>query len=669
MSIIGIPGAYALITCGGTKARVDAVRSMANDAEGDVGVEIARQFDRAGIPSVLVMSRFAWFKHRHDLPKTAVPVVFNYVDEYMASIDGVLAKYGRPAFAVSTAAVSDYGHLGPVAGKISSDKDVLELSIPRLPKVLDTWREKFGKECVIVGFKFLTRANASLQDLFAAARRQNARGRLNATVGNFKEEIGGGKHPVWWITPDGGAVRMDGWRDEVAGRIVEFCVRYRNTTWARSERIGERTALGDSAEERFASDIIRFGQEARLLTGTSGNVSVSLGGRILVSPRGTDKSAMRSEDMLVASLDPAARVVRFNGPEGRKPSIDSHVLLLLAEATQGAATLHFHDGWVVGNAPVTRKAYPCGTAEQAAMIQEALAARVRSGGLFTGDGRAIVELRDHGHMLFLRDERAVRALAVEWEEATLAYLGHLRDVGRRDLGTRVSLAPIFDGTSIVGVVAKLNGWHSFFLLPGARGRRLGDEILDLVNRRGTRVAVHDLCQVRDFYLARGFRAVDGEGADEGMTVLDPPSVREDLRDSVTLVLHNPVTDRVLLVRRSSSGSYPDYWACPGGRSEDSDASPYATGVRETGEEVGIDLRGTVAPDRHTVHYTGWTNPATGQTRGSRVTNLVVETLVEHVPTVDGVEIVEARWASRTEARALRMGPATRAVLRKAWPDF
>ena len=48
MSIIGIPGAYALITCGGTKARVDAVRSMANDAEGDVGVEIARQADRPG---------------------------------------------------------------------------------------------------------------------------------------------------------------------------------------------------------------------------------------------------------------------------------------------------------------------------------------------------------------------------------------------------------------------------------------------------------------------------------------------------------------------------------------------------------------------------------------------------------------------------------------------
>ncbi len=56
------------------------------------------------------------------------------------------------------------------ARQFSSSQATLELSIPRLPKVLDTWREKFGIKCLIVGFKLLSRANSTISDVIAAAR-------------------------------------------------------------------------------------------------------------------------------------------------------------------------------------------------------------------------------------------------------------------------------------------------------------------------------------------------------------------------------------------------------------------------------------------------------------------------------------------------------------------
>ena len=54
-------------------------------------------------------------------------------------------------------------------------------------------------------------------------------------------------------------------------------------------------------------------------------------------------------------------------------------------------------GWAVGPRPVTRLAYPCGSAQQAGVMREAIAAGT------TPSERAfgfLLELKDHGHVLF-----------------------------------------------------------------------------------------------------------------------------------------------------------------------------------------------------------------------------------------------------------------------------
>lgn len=70
--------------------------------------------------------------------------------------------------------------------------------------------------------------------------------------------------------------------------------------------------------------------------------------------------------------------------------------------------------------------------------------------------------------------------------------------------------------------------------------------------------------------------------------LDPPGAR---RAAVALVL-SPALD-VLFIRRSERAGDPwsGHMALPGGRVEPEDAGPRAAAVRETHEEVGLDLSG------------------------------------------------------------------------------
>lgn len=215
-----LSGYYVLITGGGTVAPVDAVRVMANDAEGDTAVAVAKQFVTQGIKVVLVLSRLAWYKHRHDLPKGIVVLVYYTYADYVARIRQAVAEHGRPAYAIATAAVSDYGYLERPAHKTRSDGGALTVTIPPLPKEIDNWRDLFGDECRIVGFKLLTRHDDTEESLVATARRQNARARLDATFANFKEDLDGEVHPGWWVSAEGDVVRLKGTQEEVAEAIV-----------------------------------------------------------------------------------------------------------------------------------------------------------------------------------------------------------------------------------------------------------------------------------------------------------------------------------------------------------------------------------------------------------------------------------------------------------------
>lgn len=225
LSLLG----YALITGGGTVAPVDAVRVWANDAEGDTSVAVARKFVERGIKVVLILSKLAWYKHQVVLAdaiaagKIVVLVYYTYA-EYVARIRQAVEEHGQPAYAVATAAVSDFGHLERPKNKIRSSGPKLTITAPALPKEIDNWRALFGEACRIIGFKLLTRNDDTEESLVAAARKQNARARLTATIANFKEDTSQANHSIWFVLADGRAFRVGGTGEERADAIVAFAV-------------------------------------------------------------------------------------------------------------------------------------------------------------------------------------------------------------------------------------------------------------------------------------------------------------------------------------------------------------------------------------------------------------------------------------------------------------
>lgn len=664
---------YALITGGGTMVSVDAMRSMSNRAEGDFALSFAYQFSRRGIPVVLILSRLAYLKHRMNIPKNTEVIQFTTFTEYLEALERAVAVFGRPGYAMSTAAVSDYGFEKPVEGKISSDQEVLHLEIPKLPKVLDTWRERFGITCLIVGFKLLSSKNSSLSDVIAAARKQNRRAHLNATIANLAEEIGSGAHPIWWVTPDGGVVRIDGHRDDVAAQITKIMVRYHSTHWHKSVRMGDVLPVLEGRDEmqRYVRDLVAFSQQTGLLHDASGNLAVTLDrNRLIVSPRGVDKTNLQIGDLMVAKFgESGTREVHFWGPEGSKPSIDTSVHLYGLADLPHAASIHFHDGWVLGNLPKTRISYPCGTLEQAMSIREAIARARHSPTMCFGTESFMLELTNHGHILYLLTFRYLTSLMQAWSGIVAEYRQHLCDIGHPEFIKMVSLEPVFWMGGIYGVVAKTKteGWHSFYLNQAARGRGLGRQLIELINQRGVLVAAHDNCSVKEFYQAHGFHTVERR-EEEGLTVLEPPTQRKDLRAAATLCIYCTTTDKVLLIERGNT-FYPGYFAHVGGGIDPGDPDALSAAIREASEEVGADLTGLPEPEDSdvSIHYTGWVKPSTGEERAYRVTNILVRVLVEFDTHPDGQEIVSAGWYSREQMSLLKMGHATKEALRKVWP--
>jgi ADP-ribose pyrophosphatase YjhB (NUDIX family) len=123
----------------------------------------------------------------------------------------------------------------------------------------------------------------------------------------------------------------------------------------------------------------------------------------------------------------------------------------------------------------------------------------------------------------------------------------------------------------------------------------------------------------------------------------------------------PVDDsgRVLLVWPLG---HDDGWHVMGG-SVDPGESPAETAVREAKEEIGVDVRlgpllGAFGGPNHVVHYPNGDVVA-------YVATLYQGEIVSGEVAVDGEELAEARWFTRTELACARLHPGARAMLSTA----
>lgn len=211
----GLAGERVLVTAGGTRERVDAVRYVGNRSSGKMGFAIAAEAARRGAEVVLVAGPSA----------LATPAGVRRIDVESAleMRDAVLAELPRVGLVIKAAAVADFRPAEPREGKIRKEELAedagLQIEMVRNPDILaEVSARKQGR--LVVGFA------AETGDVVAAARRKLARKGCDLLVANDVSGEGAGfdvdTNAVSFVWPGGEVEELPPLaKSEVASQLLD----------------------------------------------------------------------------------------------------------------------------------------------------------------------------------------------------------------------------------------------------------------------------------------------------------------------------------------------------------------------------------------------------------------------------------------------------------------
>lgn len=187
-----------LITSGGTKVKIDLVRSITNMSRGTFGSQICDSFlERFNVSALNPFCSdevvFLYAKNSR-LPKSNRVnyvrfVEYDTFDDYRSKITELLL-HEHFDIIVLAAAVSDYGVANYFNGKYHSS-DNMTIQLVKLPKVITEVR-KLAKDSTICGFKLLV--NSTDQELRDAMEKQFSDNGIELCVGNDLRDIKANNH-------------------------------------------------------------------------------------------------------------------------------------------------------------------------------------------------------------------------------------------------------------------------------------------------------------------------------------------------------------------------------------------------------------------------------------------------------------------------------------------
>jgi phosphopantothenoylcysteine decarboxylase/phosphopantothenate--cysteine ligase len=213
----GVPrsldGLRVLVTAGGTREPLDAVRFIGNRSSGRMGFALAEEAARRGAAVTVIAANVA-------LPRISG---ISYVDvETAAELQqATVERFESADVLLMAAAVADFQPSQPEVGKIAKEKrDRLTVDLVRTTDVLATVASKRRANQLVIGF-----AAEHGQQGIERARAKLERKRLDAIVFNdvSREGIGfdADENEVTIVTPSGENVITKRGKDEVAAAVID----------------------------------------------------------------------------------------------------------------------------------------------------------------------------------------------------------------------------------------------------------------------------------------------------------------------------------------------------------------------------------------------------------------------------------------------------------------
>jgi phosphopantothenoylcysteine decarboxylase/phosphopantothenate--cysteine ligase len=220
-----LEGVHVVVSAGGTREPIDAVRVIANRSSGKQGYAIAAEAAGRGARVTLVSTV--------ELPVPAGATVIAV--ETAAQMQSALTALAADAdVVVMAAAVADFRPVVAAAGKIKKDKGVPEILLEPTPDILAGLGAAKPAGQILVGFA------AETDDLLANAQAKLQRKRLDLIVANDVGAPGVGfqhdTNAVTLLRPDG-STRVVALTDKraVAEAVLDTVVEIRGGLPARSE--------------------------------------------------------------------------------------------------------------------------------------------------------------------------------------------------------------------------------------------------------------------------------------------------------------------------------------------------------------------------------------------------------------------------------------------------
>ena len=208
-----LDGLRVLVTAGGTREPIDAVRYIGNRSSGRMGFALAEEAARRGARVTVVAANV-------QLPRQ---IGISYVDvETTEQLEqATLQRFADSDLLLMAAAVADFQAARPASGKIAKDEhDRLSVDLVRTPDVLSAIAGRRRPDQLVVGF-----AAEHGHEAVERARTKLERKKLGAIVVNDVSREGIGfdseENEVTIITPDSDELITRRGKNEIAALILD----------------------------------------------------------------------------------------------------------------------------------------------------------------------------------------------------------------------------------------------------------------------------------------------------------------------------------------------------------------------------------------------------------------------------------------------------------------